>query len=56
VVRNVEALFEIEIKPKIELEIKNKVLELKKQGYKKVEIRSKLDISRGLVDRFYDME
>jgi hypothetical protein len=56
VVRNIEALFEIEIKPIIELEIKTKVLELKKQGYKKVEIRSKLDISRGLVDRFYDME
>ena len=56
VVRSVEALFEIEIKPKIELDIKTKVLELKKQGCKKVEIRSKLDISRGLVDRFFDME
>jgi hypothetical protein len=56
VIRSVEALFEIEIKPKIELDIKAKVLELKKQGCKKVEIRSKLDISRGLVDRFFDME
>lgn len=56
VVRRVEALFEIEIKPKIELDIKSKVLELKKQGFKKVEIRSKLDISEGMVDRFFHME
>jgi hypothetical protein len=56
VFRSVEALFETEIKPKIELEIKNKVLELKKQGFKKVEIHSKLDISRSMVDRFFNME
>ena len=56
VVRRVEALFEIEIKPQIELDIKSKILELKKQGFKKVEIRSKLDISEGMVDRFFHME
>jgi hypothetical protein len=56
VLRRVEALFEIEIKPQIELDIKSKVLELKKQGFKKVEIRSKLDISEGMVDRFFHME
>lgn len=56
VVRRVEALFEIEIKPKIESDIKAKVLDLKKQGFKKVAIRSKLDISEGMVDRFFNME
>lgn len=56
VIRRVEALFEIEIKPKIELNLKSKVLQLKKQGFKKVEIRSKLDISEGMVDRFFHME
>lgn len=56
VVRRVEALFEIQVKPKIESKIKSKVLELKKQGFKKVEIRSKLDISDGMVDRFFHME
>lgn len=56
VIRRVEALFEIEIKPKIEFDIKSKVLELKKLGFKKVEIRSKLNISEGMIDRFFHME
>lgn len=56
VVRRTEGIFEIEIKPKIEFEIKQRVLELKSQGFKKVEIRSKLDISEGMVDRFYHIE
>lgn len=55
-VRRVEALFEIEIKPKIDSDLKFKVLDLKKQGFRKVEIRSKLDISDGMVDRFFHME
>ena len=54
--RKTEELYEVEIKPRIELEIKNNVQELKKQGLKKVEIRSKLDISQGMVDRFYHMD
>jgi hypothetical protein len=54
--RKTEELYEVEIKPRLELEIKNKVQELKKQGLKKVEIRAKLDISQGMVDRFYHMD
>jgi hypothetical protein len=56
VIRRAEEIFEMEIRPKLESEIKQKVLELKAQGLKKVEIRSKLDISQGMVDRFYHME
>ena len=56
VIRKTEEIYEMEIKPKIEMEIKQKVLELKAKGLKKVEIRSKLDISQGMVDRFYHMD
>jgi hypothetical protein len=56
VIRRAEKIFEMEVRPKLESEIKQKVLELKAQGLKKVEIRSKLDISQGMVDRFYHMD
>jgi hypothetical protein len=53
IIWRVDEIYESEIKPIQELEIKRKVLELKAQGVKKVEIRSRLNISLGMVDRFY---
>lgn len=53
IIWRVDEIYESEIKPIHELEIKRKVLDLKAQGVKKVEIRSRLDISSGMVDRFY---
>jgi hypothetical protein len=54
--RKAESLFETEIRPKQEEEIKKKVLELKSQNFKKVEIASKLNISSGMVNKFYYTE
>jgi DNA invertase Pin-like site-specific DNA recombinase len=51
--RRIETIFEIEIRPKKEKEIKNKVLDLKEKNYKKVEIASTLGISSGMVNKYY---
>ena len=48
-----EAIYESEIKPKQETEIKKKILELKNQNLTKVAIASKLGISPGMVNKFY---
>jgi hypothetical protein len=51
--QKVDAIYEVEIKPKREEEIKKKILELKRKNLKKVEIASKLGISAGMVNKFY---
>lgn len=51
--RRINSLYEEEIKPKQEAEMRKKVLELKKQGLKKVQIGSKLNISSRMVDKYY---
>lgn len=51
--RKADAIYESEIKPKQEEEIKKKILELKGKNLKKVEIASKLGISSGMVNKFY---
>jgi len=53
-VRNrADNIYETEIRPMLEEKIRKKVLELKLKGLKKVEISSKLNISPGMVNRFY---
>lgn len=52
----INEIYEQEIRPKIESETKKKVLSLKKQGMKKVQIASKLNIGKSIVDKFFDSE
>lgn len=54
--RKAEGLFEVEVRPVEEEKIKRSVLALKAQGLKKVEIASKLNISGGMVNKFYYTE
>lgn len=50
-----ENIFMEEVKPKREEELKIKIGELKKQGLKKVQIASKLNISIGTVNKFWEI-
>lgn len=56
ITRRAERLYETEIRPKLDEEIKKKILELKSKNIKKVEIASKLNISLGMVNKFYYAE
>ncbi len=48
-----EEIFEAEIKPQQEAAIRKQILDLKAKGLKKVEISSKLKISRDAVNKYY---
>ena len=48
-----ELLYIKEIKPLQDEEIKKQILKLKSDGLKKVEIVSKLNLSNGMVDKYY---
>lgn len=54
--RKAESIFETEIRPELDEEIRKKVLQLKSTGLKKIEIASKLNISSGMVNKFYYTE
>lgn len=51
--RKAEEIFNEEIKPQIETAFREKVLNLKAKGLKKVEIASKLKITRDAVNKYY---
>jgi hypothetical protein len=51
--RKAEFIFENEIKPIQENELKNKILELKKKNLKKIEITSKLGITMATLNKYY---
>ena len=51
--RKVERIFELEIRPKQEEQIRKQILELKESNLKKVEIASRLSISLNMVNKFY---
>jgi hypothetical protein len=48
-----EEIFEAEIKPQQEAALRKQILDLKVKGLKKNEIRSKLKISSGVLDKYY---
>lgn len=54
--RRVELIYETEIRPTLEKKIRENVLDLKLKGFKKVQIASKLGISSGMVDKFYNSD
>ena len=56
VARRAETIYEVEMKPKVEKELKKKILDLKSKNLKKVEIASKLKISVDTVNKFYYSE
>lgn len=54
--RRIDNIYETEIRPKQDEETRKKVLELRKNGMKKVEIASRLGISPAMVNKFYYTE
>ena len=53
--KSIQAFFKTQ-NPKQEEEIRKSVLDLKAQGVKKVQIKSRLGISAGKVDKYFDSE
>jgi hypothetical protein len=50
-----EDVFMEEVKPKRDLELKNQIAGLKAQGFKKVQIQSKLNISLGAINKVWEI-
>ena len=52
----VEDIFNTEVKPKRDEKLKYQVAELKSQGLKKVQVASKLGVSTGTVNKFWELD
>jgi hypothetical protein len=46
-------IFEEEVKPKHEAELKQKIQQFKSKGLKKIEVQGKLGITKTVLDKFW---